>query len=137
MATRPIAEGLFEGGPQPRLIGGRHRDSGKYVFPLPSGAEAADYDEAPLSPTGRLWSYTVQRFRPKSPPYAGPEAFEPYVVGYVELPGQVIVEGRLVGCALDDWRIGMALRTVILPFLTEEDGTTITIHGFEPAEDQA
>ena len=33
----------------------------------------------------RLWSWTVQRFRPKSPPYAGPVAFEPYAVGYVDL----------------------------------------------------
>ena len=49
-----------------------------------------------LARRGTLWTWTVQRFRPKSPPYAGrPEEFEPYGVGYVELPGEVRVEARL------------------------------------------
>jgi hypothetical protein len=35
---------------------------------------------------GPLWTYTVQSFPPKSPPYTG--AFEPYGVGYVERAGE-------------------------------------------------
>jgi len=53
-----------------------------------------DVEERLLERTGTLYTWTVQGFRPK-PPYAGPEGFEPYGVGYVELPGEVRVEARL------------------------------------------
>lgn len=128
----PIAEDLFTTDAAPRLIGGRHRASGRYAFPFPAGPEAEDYERVLLSPVGRVWSCTVQRFRPKSPPYAGPDAFEPYAVGYVELPGELIVEGRLVGRSVDDWAIGDPVRTTIMPFRTEADGSVTTIYAFEP-----
>ena len=56
-----------------------------------------------------IWSHTVQRFRPKSPPYAGPQAFEPFIVAYVELPGETIVCARLTGIAPEAVSIGMAV----------------------------
>ena len=42
---------------------------------------------------GELWSWTIQHIQPK-PPYRGPEPFEPFAVGYVDL-GPVRVEARL------------------------------------------
>ena len=84
---RAIAEGLFTDETPPRLIGGRDRVSGRIVFPCPPGTE---FEPVPLGRHGSLWSFTVQRYRPKSPPYAGPEAFTPWAVGYVELPGDSI-----------------------------------------------
>ena len=97
--ARPVSEGLFTDGEPPRLIGGRRRSDGKVVFPAPSGPEAQQYERIELSPRGTLWSFTVQRFRPKSPPYVGDDderSFKPFAIGYVELPGEVIVESRLV-----------------------------------------
>jgi uncharacterized OB-fold protein len=45
--------------------------------------------ERRLARRGTLWTWTIQCFRPKSPPYAGDaESFEPYGVGYVELPAR-------------------------------------------------
>ena len=85
---RPIAEGLFTSETPPRLIGGRNRATGRIVFPCPP---SADFEPYPLSSQGTLWSYTIQRYRPKSPPYAGPEAFRPWPVGYIALEGQTIV----------------------------------------------
>lgn len=130
--SRPLAEGLVTDEPQPRLIGGRHRSDGRIVFPMPGGREGVDFDPVPLSPTGTLWSWTVQRFRPKTPPYAGPDAFEPYAVGYVELPGEVIVESRLSGIAFDDLSIGMPLRLAVVPFTQDPDGTVVTTFAFGP-----
>ena len=104
---KAIAEGLFTDETPPRLIGGRELSSGRIVFPCPEGNT---HEPVALSSEGKLWSWTVQRFRPKSPPYAGPEAFRPWVVAYVELPGQVIVEARLVDVAFDDVKIGMPVR---------------------------
>lgn len=53
-----------------------------------------------LSRNGTVWAYTVQRFRPKSPPYIEPETgFEPFAVGYVELPEGIKVEAILESSA--------------------------------------
>jgi uncharacterized OB-fold protein len=73
----------------------------------------------------------VQRFRPKSPPYAGPDAFEPYAVGYVELAGELVIEARLTSIAFDELRIGMELRLVPLP-LTLAGGTERITFAFAP-----
>ena len=51
-----------------------------------------------LSPTGTVWAHTVQRFRPKSPPYVEPEeGFAPFAVGYVELSEGIKVEAIIDG----------------------------------------
>ena len=110
-ALAPVAEGLWTDGP--RLIGGRGRD-GKIRFPKPDGDGAAEYTAVPLSSDGILWSWTIQSFEPKRPPYDGPFPFEPFMLGYVELPNEVIVEARIVDVA--EPRIGMALTLRIVPF---------------------
>ncbi|HEY6869366.1 MAG TPA: OB-fold domain-containing protein [Novosphingobium sp.] len=125
---RPIAPGLFTEERQPRLVGGRHRETGRIVFPCPPGN---DYEPYPLQRRGTLWSYTIQRYRPKSPPYAGPEAFEPWPVGYVELPGETIVESRLTGLAFDAIHIGMPLELTLIP-LDPAQPDAVMIHAFGP-----
>ncbi|MGC6331530.1 Zn-ribbon domain-containing OB-fold protein [Rhizorhabdus sp. FW153] len=123
-----IAEGLFTDEASPRLIGGRNRNSGRIVFPCPPGAE---FEPWPLAREGRLWSFTVQRYRPKSPPYAGPEAFRPWIVGYVELPGEVIVESRVVNIGFDEVQIGMELELTFVP-LDPDAAEPVMIHAFQP-----
>ena len=90
MAIAAIAPGLLdEDKDGPVLIGGRNKQTGRIIFPMPQGVAGAGYEPVKLARQGKLWSWTVQRFRPKSPPYAGaytPETFKPYAVGYVYLP---------------------------------------------------
>ncbi len=124
-----IAEGLVTEDSPPRLIGGRERTSGRVVFPCPPGAL---YEPVALSRTGTLWSYTIQRYRPKSPPYAGPEAFRPWPVAYVELPGEVIVEARLDDVAFEDVKVGMAVRFAPSP-LDLSDPESPLVPAFIPA----
>ena len=131
-SERPIAEGLFTMHPEPSLIGGRHRNDGRIVFPRPTGSDADLYEPVNLSRVGRLWSYTIQRFRPKSPPYAGPEVFEPFAVGYVELPGEVIVESRLCDVDFDAVSIGDLVELKVIPFTTDSDGTRVMTYAFGP-----
>lgn len=109
----PIAPGLWTEEPLPRLIGGRGPD-GAIRFPMPEGDAGAGHESVPLSRIGKLWSWTIQRFEPKRPPYEGPEPFQPFMLGYVELPGEVIVETRLVG--IDRPRVGMPVQLTIVPF---------------------
>ncbi len=112
-----------------RLIGGRSIVTGRYLFPCPADAE---FESVALPERGTLWSYTVQRFAPKSPPYRGLPPFEPFAVGYVELPGALIVESRLTEVRLDALRIGMPmeLTTVLLP--TAPDGEGLQTFAFRP-----
>lgn len=125
---RPIAEGLFTQEQPPRLIGGRNRHTGRIVFPCP---DSDDFEPYPLKRDGVLWSYTIQRFRPKSPPYAGPEAFQPYPIGYVALDGETMVEARIDHVAIDDVRIGMALELVQVPLDPAANPVVLT-HAFQP-----
>lgn len=126
-----IADRLFDIRPDggPVLLAGRDRSDGRLVFPLPSDVDR--FDRIELPDRGSLWSFTIQRFRPKSPPYAGPEAFQPYAVGYVALGDAIIVESRLVGAAFEDLRIGMALRLTLEPFVLATDETRLT-YAFTP-----
>ncbi len=130
LTSRPIAEHLFTEGAEPRLIAGRNARTGGLVFPARPGDE-----QIPLARQGTLWSWTIQRFRPKSPPYIGPEAFEPFALGYVEFPGELIVEGRLTGIAFDAIRIGMAMTVTTIAFTADTDGRTVTTYAFIPAEE--
>lgn len=124
-----IAEGLWTTDDPPRLIGGCHRITGRIVFPRPDNP---DFEVRPLRRDGVLWSYTIQRYRPKTPPYAGPDAFEPWIVAYVELPGEVIVEGRLVNVPFEGVRIGMPVELTTTP-LDPSAADSLLIHAFQPA----
>lgn len=135
MTAQPIAEGLIEvGADGPHLIGGRRKTDGVVVFPLPAGSEGNNYEPVRLAREGKLWSYTVQRFRPKSPPYTGADderSFRPFALGYVELPGQVIVETRI---AVDDpatLKIGMPMEMALADF-PRAGGDTVQTYAFAP-----
>jgi uncharacterized protein len=128
--TEPIAAGLLTGpAEEPRLIGSACRACGVVTFPAQRSCPACpsvEVEDRPLGRTGTLYTWTVQGFRPK-PPYAGPEPFEPYGVGYVELPGEVRVEARLTVADPDRLRIGMPMELVTVPF-----GDRLT-YAFAPA----
>lgn len=115
----PIAEDLFTWpSEEPRLIGGACRECGAVSFPRPASCArctSGAIEERLLARTGTLWSWTVQRFQPKEP-YVGPEPFEPYGVGYVELAGEVIVESRLTTADPDELEIGQTMELVVVPF---------------------
>ena len=130
MKDRAIADNLFIDGAAPCLVGGKHRATGRIVFPLPTDTDS--YEPCRLPGNGRLWSYTIQRFRPKTPPYIGPEAFEPFAVGYVELEDALIVESRLTDVEFDQLRIGLPMKLVIVPFCVGADGATLTTYAFKP-----
>ena len=132
---KPVAEGLFTvaDGP-PRLIGSKCAKCGVIAFPRQASCPKCTSDEVAehlLGRRGTLWSWTVQGFAPKSPPYAGdPGAFEPFGVGYVELPGEVRVEARLTEADPARLLIGMPMELTLIP--APGGGTT---YAFAPAEE--
>lgn len=131
-----VAEGVFvESADGVHLIAGRRKSDGEMKFPIPTGPDAALFDVVQLPPGGKLWSYTVQRFRPKTPPYIGADdekTFKPYAVGYVEFPGQVIVEGRILIEDTKRLKIGLPMKVVLEDFETSTRGEVAT-YAFTPA----
>jgi uncharacterized protein len=126
---KPVANGLIAGPPDaPRLIGSRCRGCGVVAFPRQESCQACmslDVEEHLLAREGALWTWTIQCFPPKSPPYAaGSEEFEPYGVGYVELGGEVRVEGRLTEADPERLAIGMAMEVTLVPAPGRRDAVT-------------
>jgi uncharacterized OB-fold protein len=134
---QPITEGLFTWPSEaPQLIGSRCDNCGNVAFPAQSSCarcQGTATSEHLLAREGTLWTWTVQGFRPKSPPYTGPADFEPYPVGYVELPGEVKVETRLVEVTPAELRIGMPMELTIVPFV-QESGDAVLTFAFRPVE---
>ena len=120
--ARAVADGLFVKSPggEPRLIGSQCKECGVVTFPSQSSCPrctSVNVCERLLARRGTLWSWTIQCFPPKSPPYAvdDSDAFEPYGVGYVELPGEVRVEARLTVADPTLLQIGMAMELTLIP----------------------
>jgi uncharacterized protein len=95
------------------LVGARCNSCGTHTFPVQASCPrcGSDTTAVALPREGSLWSCTVQRTRPK-PPYAGPDEFEPFAVGYVDL-GPLRIESRLEGKAAESWTIDERVHLVV------------------------
>jgi uncharacterized protein len=135
MARVPIAEGVFTWpSDDPRLLGSRCSACGIVTFPAQGSCPrcaSTDMAERALPRRGRLWAWTTQEFPPPDP-YSGPsgDAFVPFGVGYVELPGEVKVEARLTETT--GLSIGMDMELVLVPFRTDAEGNEVVTFAFRP-----
>jgi uncharacterized OB-fold protein len=108
------------------------------MFPTQSSCPrcaSTDTEQVELDNHGTLWTWTIQGYPPKSPPYEGdadPKTFQPFGVGYVELPGQVKVETRLTVADPDKLEIGMPMEMVLVPLRTDENGDEVVTFAFAP-----
>lgn len=137
-----VADGIFrlddEG--RPVLFGSRCNNCGNHMYPRQSGCPKCMFDDAQdieLAQSGTLWTWTVQAFPPKAPPYLGPvdSSFEPYGVGYVELDNEVRVETRLTLADPEQLKIGMAMEIVAHVLTTDDDGNEVVTYAFAPTSD--
>ena len=129
--TDPAAPLELDGG-EPRLLGARCVDCGAVAFPPRSLCAACGgaVQRVPLPRRGTLWTWTTQGFEPP-PPYRADGEFEPYAVGYVELPGFLRVEGRLTEPRPERLRIGMPMEVVAVALGGR------TTYAFAPVEEDA
>ncbi|GAA1505706.1 Zn-ribbon domain-containing OB-fold protein [Nocardioides humi] len=88
---------------------------------------ADDAEVLELSLAGVVWTTTVQRFAPKSPPYVPPaDGFRPFAVVYVELPEGLRVEGVVPPSAGGERRVAIGDRVRLV--------ATGPVPTFEPEE---
>lgn len=95
--SEPVAPGLFASLDPLVLAGSRCATCTTVQFP--SARQCAhcageDLIRIDLPTSGRVWTWTVQRFAPKAPYVPPAGGFVPYAVGYVDL-GDVLVESLL------------------------------------------
>ncbi|MCB5182956.1 zinc ribbon domain-containing protein [Streptomyces sp. SMC 277] len=123
-----------------RLLGTKCGGCGAVFFPREDafcrnpGCAGGDLTEVPLSPRGRVWSYTDGRYRPPAPYVSDPEApWEPYTLVAVELEAErMVVLGQAApGIGAADLAVGMEME-VVPGVLNEDAGTTWTTWHFRP-----
>ncbi len=114
-------EGWFTLDPErPALLGSRCPRCGTYAFPAASSfcanpaCDATEFEQVPLSRTGRIWSYTDARYQPP-PPYVPADPYEPFCIAAVELAAeQRVVMGQVVpGVSVDDLAVGDEVELVL------------------------
>lgn len=126
---RPVSTGLFEWvSGRPRLLCGGCQECGTWTFPYSDSCprcSGRSMRTEPVQGPGRLWTWTIQRFRPKDP-YDGPDDFVPYGVGYVDFNGRILIEGRLVEAATQPYMIGQEMEICIVPYTRNAEGDVLT-----------
>ncbi len=135
-----IAEGVLEQTADgPRLRGSKCTDCGTHAFPSQKSCQrcsGTNVESVLLADHGLLWTFTIQGFPPKSPPYVGnadPATFVPFGVGYVELPGEVKVETRLTESDPAKLTIGMDMHMVMDVIGHNADGDELVTYAFAPS----
>jgi uncharacterized OB-fold protein len=105
---------------QPSLLGSRCTTCGSYFFPKTAGfcrnpdCQGTEFEQVPLSRTGRIWSYTNACYQPPEP-FVAPDPFVPFAIAAVELEKEkMIVLGQVVsGVDVADLAVGMPVELVI------------------------
>ena len=131
---RPVRDGLFvDDADGPRLLASRCGACGRLQFPV---ATVCPYCAATgctaerIGPEGRLRLFTAVQTSP--PGYRGTV---PYGFGVVELDGLCVIT-RLTESRLERLRPGLAMRLVVDPVYTADDGEPVGTYAFRPAEDE-
>lgn len=136
----PAVEGWFTmdaGAPQ--LLGNRCKDCGTVFFPKAKlfcrnpNCLGTEFEEAPLSRVGKLWSFTNNCYAAPAP-FIAPDPFVPYAIAAVELAEErMVVLGQMVaGTEVTDLKAGMDVE-LVLEKLYEDDEAEYLVWKWKPA----
>lgn len=139
--STPVLEDWFgETDGRAHLIGSRCRKCGTYYFPKAGSfcrnpdCDSTEFEDTPLSGTGRLWSYTNAAYKPPEP-YIAADPFVPFAIAAVELERErMTVLGQVVsGIGVETLRVGMPMELVIETLSTDASGEK-TVWKWKPVE---
>lgn len=129
----PAIEGWYTlDSDRPHLIGSCCKHCGTYYFPKQStycknpACDSSEFEEVPLSRTGKIWSYTNACYQPPEP-FVAPDPFKPYAIAAVELAKeQMIVLGQVVeGVDVDQLKVGNAVELVLETLHDSDEGDKV------------
>jgi uncharacterized OB-fold protein len=134
----PAVDGWFTTQGSPALLGSRCRTCGTYAFPRETHfcrnpeCDGMEFDEAPLSRRGRIWSYTDARYQPPLP-YRAADPYVPFCIAAVELAAEkMVVMGQVVpGVGVDDLSIGAEVE-LVTDILYEDDDHQYLVWKWRP-----
>ncbi|MGH9208744.1 MAG: Zn-ribbon domain-containing OB-fold protein [Acidimicrobiales bacterium] len=135
----PAIEGWFTmDEAEPRLLGSRCTTCGTYFFPREGffcrnpECDGSEFEEAPLSRSGRIWSFTDNRYQPPAP-YVPADPFEPYAIAAVELEEEkMVVLGQLLpGTEVGSLKAGDPVE-MVLDTLYEDDDHAYLVWKWKP-----
>ncbi len=123
---------------EPQLLGSRCTECGTYFFPKEShfcrnpNCSGTNFEEAPLSPRGKLWSFTNNCYPPPKP-YMAPDPFVPYIVAAVELEREkMVVLGQVeASVKINELSAGMDME-LYLETLFEDDDNEYIVWKWRP-----
>jgi len=125
----PAIEGWFTTGPAPTLLGSRCTTCGTVFFPKAEGfcknpaCAGEEFEELPLSRTGRVWSYTDAQYQPPAPYISRTDPYEPFALAAVELPEGLVVLGQVAdGYSVKDLKVGAPVEVVVETLYRDETG---------------
>jgi len=142
MSDKPIAaaiEGWYTlDGDKPHLIGTKCQSCGTFYFPKQThfcknpDCDSTEFEEVPLSRTGKVWSYTDAQYKPPEP-FVAAEPYEPYAIAAVQLEKeQMIVLGQAAtGVSVEDMTVGQEVE-LVLETLYENDEANKLIWKWKP-----
>ena len=112
----------------PHLLGSRCTACKSYFFPKESffcrnpGCAGTEFEEVPLSRTGKVWSFSTNHYQPPAP-YVSPDPFVPYSIAAVELANeQMVILGQVAsGVDLKTLKVGMEMELVLEKLFEDKD----------------
>ncbi|HVT77284.1 MAG TPA: OB-fold domain-containing protein [Acidimicrobiales bacterium] len=132
-------EGWFTTDAEPHLLGTRCTTCGTVLFPKADGfcrnpdCRGREFEEVPLSRTGKVWSYTDAQYQPPPPYIPATDPYEPFALAAVELADeQMVVLGQVAkGYGVRDLKVGSPVELVVEP-LYQLDGVDHLIYRWKP-----
>ena len=112
----------------PQLLGSRCKTCATVYFPKQTSfcrnpaCEGTEFEEAPLSRRGRVWSCTNASYQPPEP-FVAPDPFVPFTIAAVELEAErMVVLGQVVaGVEVTDLKGGQAMELVLDTLYTDDE----------------
>lgn len=128
MQRRPFRDGLLTLEPL-SLVGTTCPNCGQMTFPVRSVCPWCHTEHSAermaLPTNGTVYTFTIVRQAP-----AGEEV--PYVLGYVDLPGDVRLMSRITASSPEEVDIGMEVRLAERAMGTDVDGAELVGYQFVP-----
>ncbi len=136
----PAVQGWFSmDAREPHLLGSRCRKCRSYFFPKESffcrnpACDGTEFEEVPLSRTGKVWSFTTNYYQPPAP-YVSADPFVPYTIAAVELAQERMVILGQVATGVDPTtlKVGMEME-LVLEKLFEDQQSEHIVWKWRPA----